>query len=92
MMQSPIHETCLAPRQRRPLSPRQTEIVNLIASGLTSAQIAGKLYLSVKTVKNHVTSIYKYFDAYSRTAAIVKAIQQGVIDADEITVCEKVAL
>jgi DNA-binding NarL/FixJ family response regulator len=84
MMQSPIHETHL--------SPRQSEVMNLVASGRTSEQIAGELYLSVKTVKNHLSSIYKHFGTYSRTGAVVKAIQQGVIDVHEIAVIEKVAL
>jgi DNA-binding CsgD family transcriptional regulator len=49
------------------LSPRETEIVVLISSGLTNKQIAGRLQLSTRTIENHLRSIFRKAGAHSRT-------------------------
>jgi DNA-binding NarL/FixJ family response regulator len=56
--------------QRLGLSERQGEIMHLIAQGLTNAQIATRLYLSEKTVKNHINRIFAAMDVTSRGEAI----------------------
>jgi DNA-binding CsgD family transcriptional regulator len=52
------------------LSTRETEVMNLIASGRSNGEIARELFLSEKTVKNHVNRIYAKLGVPSRQAAI----------------------
>ncbi|MGP7998771.1 MAG: helix-turn-helix domain-containing protein [Streptosporangiaceae bacterium] len=52
------------------LSLREAEIMSLIAAGHSNGQIAAKLVLAEKTVKNHVNRIYAKLGAESRAAAI----------------------
>jgi two-component system response regulator DegU len=62
-----------------PLSNRELEVLALVARGLTNRQIAQELFLSEKTVKNHVTNIMRKLDASSRTEASVMAKENGYI-------------
>lgn len=55
------------------LSPRETEVLNLIATGANNREIAQKLYISEKTVKNHVTSILSKLNLRDRTQAALFA-------------------
>ncbi|NUS54783.1 MAG: response regulator transcription factor, partial [Streptomycetaceae bacterium] len=59
-----------APQSRAGLSRRETEVMNLIAAGLTNAEIAASLVLSLKTVENHVNHIFGKLGAGGRTEAI----------------------
>jgi DNA-binding CsgD family transcriptional regulator len=52
------------------LSVREAEVMGLIASGQTNGEIAARLFLAEKTVKNHVRRIYAKLGVASRTAAI----------------------
>ncbi len=52
------------------LSARETEIMSLIAGGHTNGEIASRLFLAEKTVKNHVNRIYAKLHVASRAAAI----------------------
>ena len=52
------------------LSAREAEVMSLIADGQTNGQIAARLFLAEKTVKNHVNRIYAKLGAQSRAAAI----------------------
>ena len=52
------------------LSKREAEVMGLIATGRSNGQIAQRLFLSEKTVKNHVNRIYAKLGADSRTTAI----------------------
>jgi len=54
------------------LSSREAEIMALIAAGHSNGEIAAKLVLAEKTVKNHVNRIYAKLGAESRSAAIVR--------------------
>lgn len=62
------------------LSARELEVLRLMASGSTNAEIAATLYLAERTVKSHVGSIFTKLDARDRTAAILSAYRSGVID------------
>ena len=53
-----------------PLSPRETEIMRLVAQGMENRQIASQLYLSEKTVQNHLTRIYEKLGVNNRTQAV----------------------
>jgi DNA-binding NarL/FixJ family response regulator len=58
-----------------PLSPRELEVLRLLAMGQSNREIAGNLYLSESTVKNHVNSILGKLQVRNRTAAALKAQQ-----------------
>jgi DNA-binding NarL/FixJ family response regulator len=60
------------------LTDREREILDLIASGLNNRQIARKLVLSEKTVRNHITRIFVKLQVTDRTAAAVRARDAGV--------------
>jgi two-component system, NarL family, response regulator DevR len=59
------------------LTPRELEILRLIADGLSNLEIARKLFLSVHTVKNHVHKILETLGVHSRWAAVRHAIERG---------------
>lgn len=60
------------------LSDRETDVIRLIALGLSNKQISSKLYLSEKTVKNHISRIFSKLDVSARTQAAVWAIKNGI--------------
>lgn len=60
------------------LSPREREILDLLADGVTNAAIAGALFLSQKTVANHLSAIFQKLGVSSRGEAIVKARDAGL--------------
>ncbi|MCX7969956.1 MAG: response regulator transcription factor [Negativicutes bacterium] len=61
------------------LSEREVEVLQAVADGLSNLQIAGKLYLSEKTVKNHLTNIFRKLEVEDRTQAVVEGIRRGLI-------------
>ena len=60
------------------LTPRERELVELIAQGLDNAQIAARLALSEKTVRNHITHIFDKLGVQTRAQAIVRARDAGL--------------
>jgi LuxR family maltose regulon positive regulatory protein len=56
-----------------PLTPRELEVLHLVAAGDSNRTIAGKLYITVRTVKKHTGNIYSKLDVHSRTQAIARA-------------------
>jgi DNA-binding CsgD family transcriptional regulator len=68
-----------APPTDRPdgLTPRELEVVGLVAEGLTDAQVAERLFVSLRTVNAHLRSIYRKLDVRSRSAATRYAVEQG---------------
>ena len=65
--------------QPEALSPRELDVLRLIAQGQTNRQISQNLSVAVTTVKNHVQHIISKLDVSDRTQAAVKAIQLGII-------------
>lgn len=61
------------------LTARETEVLGLMAGGLSNKEIAFALHLSEGTVKNHVSVILDKFAAPDRTRAVLKAIERGMI-------------
>ena len=59
------------------LSPREREVLTLIAEGLGNAQIADRLSISEKTVRNHVSNLFDKLGVWTRAQAIVFAIERG---------------
>jgi len=62
-----------------PLTRREHEVLRLVARGMTDPPIAQELYLSVRTVENHVSHILTKLDASNRTAATTRAISAGLL-------------
>ena len=62
-----------------PLTPRESEILQQVAQGLTNKQIAWKLSISEHTVKFHISSIYGKLGATNRTEAVRLGARQGII-------------
>ncbi|MBE9065266.1 response regulator transcription factor [Leptolyngbya cf. ectocarpi LEGE 11479] len=62
-----------------PLTDRELEILELIVSGCSNAQIAEKLFITVGTVKTHVRNILNKLGANDRTQAAVRALRSGLI-------------
>ncbi len=60
------------------LTPREREILELLAQGLTNTAIAEKLVLSPKTIRNQVSNIFSKLQVASRSEAIVKAREAGL--------------
>lgn len=61
------------------VSPREEEVLQLIADGLTVPEVAARLFISAKTVKNHLASIYDKLDSRDRTQAVLRAVRLGII-------------
>jgi DNA-binding CsgD family transcriptional regulator len=60
------------------LTPREVEVLSLVADGLSNAEIAQRLHLSVRTVGHHVSSILRKLDVPSRARAGVEAARLGI--------------
>ena len=65
--------------ESRALSPREVELLRIMAHGHTNEQIAKELLLSTSTVKNHVGRILSKLGASDRTQAAIMAIEMGLI-------------
>lgn len=63
------------------LSPREVAILDLVARGISFAEIAQQLFISPHTVKTHVRNIYGKLEAHSRSHAVYIARQRGLISA-----------
>ena len=70
-------------RMQRPavsLTPREGQILQLLGSGASIAEVAGALYISPSTAKTHMAKIYDKLDAANRTQAVMSAVRLGLID------------
>ena len=61
------------------LSKREEEVLQLIAEGASTTEVAARLFISVKTVKNHLASIYQKLDSRDRTQAVIHGVRMGII-------------
>ena len=61
------------------MSEREMEVLQLLAEGCSTPEIATNLFISQKTVKNHLASIYEKIDARDRTHAVIRAVKMGII-------------
>lgn len=61
------------------LSERESQILKLVTTGMNNKEIAEKLFLSQRTVKAHLTNIFNKLNVASRSEAIVKALQWGLV-------------
>jgi len=65
------------------LTPREVEVLKLLAQGLSNKEIAQRMTISPKTAGSHVEHIYSKIDASSRAAASLFAVQHGLLPAEE---------
>lgn len=66
------------------LTSRESEVLVMMARGLTNNEIAGDLCVSERTVKSHIGSIFVKLDARDRTAAILVALRCGLVDPRDV--------
>ncbi len=62
------------------LSPKESEIIQLVVDGYSNVQIARLLHISTGTVKTHTRSIFTKFNVTDRTAAAVYALRHGFVE------------
>ena len=60
------------------LTGREVEVLRMLAAGMTNAEIAGGLGLSVNTIERHVGNVYRKIDARGRADATAFAIRRGI--------------
>jgi NarL family two-component system response regulator LiaR len=69
-----------APADVEPLTPRELEVLKLIARGLSNQQIAAELIISERTARTHVSNILSKLNLENRTQAAFYAFQEGLVD------------
>ncbi len=62
------------------LTGREIEILKLLATGLANKQIARRLGISEKTVRNHVSHMYEKLQIYDRSQAVLYAVRKGLVE------------
>ena len=79
---SQINKLVTKPQDTRPrgLTEREMEVLKLVANGDSNKTIAAKLYISEKTVKNHLTNIFQKLEVSDRTQAALIAIKEGMVE------------
>ena len=65
------------------LTPRELEVLRLIAQGLKNREIAEKLVISEKTVGNHISNIFVKLQVNDRSQAIVRALRGGLVNGEQ---------
>lgn len=65
------------------LSDRQVEILQRIANGAGTKQVARELGITQKTVHNHLNAVYRKLDTQNLTQAVLSAVRLGIIDLDQ---------
>ena len=68
--------------EERVITRREEEVLQLIANGCSTPEVAEQLFISQKTVKNHLASIYQKLDARDRTQAVLQAVRMGIVHLD----------
>jgi DNA-binding CsgD family transcriptional regulator len=74
-----------APAYVEPLSKRETEVLALIAQGLSNEEVADKLFVSISTVKTHLINIYAKLGVERRTQAVARAQELGLLETERNT-------
>ncbi len=74
------------------LSPRELEVLTLVAEGLSNRSVADQLYISENTVKNHMGNILEKLQLHSRTEAVMYAVRRGLFDPHQTDSTKPTAL
>lgn len=78
-----VRKLDMAPtREDRVVTKREEEVLQLIADGGSTSEVAEQMYISQKTVKNHLASIYQKLDARDRTQAVLQAVRMGIVSLE----------
>jgi DNA-binding NarL/FixJ family response regulator len=75
--------TSQSPERSYNLTDREQDILNLLAQGLSNAEISGRLYLSEGTVRNYTSTLFAKLGVSDRTQAVILAIRQGLVTNDQ---------
>lgn len=67
--------------RREPLTDREAEVLSLLAAGMSNAEIGATLFISTNTVKSHLKNVYGKLGVESRTGALSRAFELGIIPA-----------
>ena len=83
---APTVAACLVERMRAPaqeaLSVREIEVLSLVAQGKSNKEIARQLHISETTVKTHLIHIFDKLGVTDRTAAVMEALKQGILQLE----------
>lgn len=82
LMKSPVREARVSDTDYGRLTPREQEIMRMLAEGVSKSDIAARLCISVKTVENHRSNIMKKLDLHSAMDLVRYAAKLGLIDID----------
>ncbi len=82
LMNSPVKEAKVSDSGYGKLSPREQEIMRLLAEGTPKAEVADQLCISIKTVENHRTNIMRKLDIHNAMDLVRYAARLGLIDVD----------
>jgi DNA-binding NarL/FixJ family response regulator len=78
-----VRKLDMAPsREDRVVTKREEEVLQAIADGCSTSEVADEMYISQKTVKNHLASIYQKLDARDRTQAVLQAVRMGIVSLE----------
>lgn len=64
------------------LTQRELDVIQLLAEGATNCEISDRLFISQKTTKNHLASIFQKLDVTNRTQALVRAVIMGLVSIE----------
>ena len=66
------------------MTKREIQVLKLVTNGMLNKEIAIRLRISEKTVKNHISNIFKKIDVSDRTQAAIYAIKTGLVELSEM--------
>lgn len=82
LMKSPVKKAKVSDSEYGKLTAREQEVMRFLAEGIPKAEIAERLFISVKTVENHRSNIMKKLDIHSAMELVRYAAKLGLIDVD----------
>ncbi len=82
LMKSPVREAKVSNTEYGSLTPREQEIMRLLAEGISKKEIAQRLFISIKTVENHRANIMRKLDIHNAMELVRYSAKLGLIDID----------
>jgi len=68
----------------KPLTPRQDEVLRLLAEGLDTGTIAERMGVALETARNHIRAVLRRLDAHSRLEAVINGARMGLLDLHSV--------